>query len=158
MQKDHLLWKYSGCRHVILDSVNILQGLLLAKHIVTEFIIMFANFGILARHVEEKAALSFFWVRKDCATPCPIFGKAGKSSVQNAHLMEIAKTPPIKSTLKATVDYIYISAKMNRSLVISSYGCAASTVDIEFHYLSIDGETRVAFYCQEYFIWTEVKV
>ena len=46
--------------------------------------------------------------------------------------MAITKTHPIKSTLKATIDYICNPEKTDGKLLISSYGCTAETADIEF--------------------------
>ena len=46
--------------------------------------------------------------------------------------MAITKTHPIKSTLKAAIDYICNPVKTDGSLLISSYGCSAETADIEF--------------------------
>ena len=46
--------------------------------------------------------------------------------------MAVTKTHPIKSTLKAAIDYICNPAKTDDSLLISSYGCSAETADIEF--------------------------
>ena len=46
--------------------------------------------------------------------------------------MAITKTHPIKSTLKAAIDYICNPAKTDGSLLISAYGCSAETADIEF--------------------------
>ena len=46
--------------------------------------------------------------------------------------MAITKTHPIKSTLKAAIDYICNPAKTDGSLLVSSYGCSAQTADIEF--------------------------
>ena len=46
--------------------------------------------------------------------------------------MAITKTHPIKSTLKAAIDYICNPIKTDGSLLISSYGCSAETADIEF--------------------------
>lgn len=46
--------------------------------------------------------------------------------------MAITKTHPIKSTLKAAIDYICDSAKTDGKLLVSSYGCTAETADIEF--------------------------
>ena len=46
--------------------------------------------------------------------------------------MEITKTHPIKSTLKAAIDYICNPIKTDGSLLISAYGCSAETADIEF--------------------------
>ena len=46
--------------------------------------------------------------------------------------MAVTKTHPIKSTLKATIDYICNPEKTDGKLLVSSYGCAAETADIEF--------------------------
>ena len=46
--------------------------------------------------------------------------------------MAVTKTHPIKSTLKSAIDYICNPAKTDGSLLISSYGCAVETADIEF--------------------------
>ena len=46
--------------------------------------------------------------------------------------MAVTKTHPIKSTLKAAIDYICDPAKTDGSLLISAYGCSAETADIEF--------------------------
>ena len=46
--------------------------------------------------------------------------------------MAVTKTHPIKSTLKAAVDYICNPEKTGGKLLVSSYGCAAETADIEF--------------------------
>ena len=46
--------------------------------------------------------------------------------------MAVTKTHPIKSTLKAAIDYICNPEKTDGKLVISAYGCAAETADIEF--------------------------
>ena len=46
--------------------------------------------------------------------------------------MAITKTHPIKSTLKAAIDYICNPAKTDGKLLVSSFGCAAETADIEF--------------------------
>ena len=46
--------------------------------------------------------------------------------------MAVTKTHPIKSTLKAAIDYICNPTKTDGSLLISSYGCSAETADIEF--------------------------
>ncbi len=46
--------------------------------------------------------------------------------------MAITKTHPIKSTLKAAIDYICDSTKTDGKLLVSSYGCTAETADIEF--------------------------
>ena len=46
--------------------------------------------------------------------------------------MAITKTHPIKSTLKAAIDYICKPAKTDGKLLVSSFGCTAETADIEF--------------------------
>jgi len=46
--------------------------------------------------------------------------------------MAVTKTHPIKSTLKAAIDYICNPAKTDGKLLVSSYGCSAETADIEF--------------------------
>ena len=46
--------------------------------------------------------------------------------------MAVTKTHPIKSTLKAAIDYICNPIKTDGSLLISAYGCSAETADIEF--------------------------
>ena len=48
--------------------------------------------------------------------------------------MAITKTHPIKSTLKASIDYICNPAKTDGKLLVSSFGCAAETADIEFEW------------------------
>ena len=46
--------------------------------------------------------------------------------------MAVTKTHPIKSTLKAAIDYICNPEKTDGKLLVSSYGCSAETADIEF--------------------------
>ena len=46
--------------------------------------------------------------------------------------MAITKTHPIKSTLKDAIDYICNPDKTDGKLLVSSFGCAAETADIEF--------------------------
>lgn len=46
--------------------------------------------------------------------------------------MAVTKTHPIKSTLKVAIDYICNPKKTDGKLLVSSYGCAAETADIEF--------------------------
>ena len=46
--------------------------------------------------------------------------------------MAVTNTHPIKSTLKAAIDYICNPEKTDGKLLVSSYGCAAETADIEF--------------------------
>jgi len=46
--------------------------------------------------------------------------------------MAITKTHPIKSTLKKAIDYICNPEKTDEKLLVSSFGCAAETADIEF--------------------------
>ena len=45
--------------------------------------------------------------------------------------MAVTKTHPIKSTLKAAIDYICNPEKTDGKLLVSSYGCAAETADIK---------------------------
>ena len=44
------------------------------------------------------------------------------------------KTHPIKSTLKAAIDYICNPDKTDGKLLVSSFSCAAETADIEFEW------------------------
>ncbi len=46
--------------------------------------------------------------------------------------MAVTKTHPIKSTLKAAIDYICNPEKTDGRLLVAAYGCAAETADIEF--------------------------
>ena len=46
--------------------------------------------------------------------------------------MAVTKTHPVKSTLKAAIDYICDPEKTDGKLLVSAYGCAAETADIEF--------------------------
>ena len=46
--------------------------------------------------------------------------------------MAVTKTHPIKSTLKAAIDYICNPDKTDGRLLVSSFGCTAETADIEF--------------------------
>ena len=46
--------------------------------------------------------------------------------------MAVTKTHPIKSTLKAAIDYICNPDKTDGKLLVSSFGCTAETADIEF--------------------------
>ena len=46
--------------------------------------------------------------------------------------MAVTKTHPIKSTLKAAINYICNPEKTGGKLLVSSYGCAVETADIEF--------------------------
>ena len=60
--------------------------------------------------------------------------------------MAVTKTHPIKSTLKAAIDYICTPGKTDGSLLVSAYGCAAETADIEFAWTrhhSIDKGTNL---------------
>ena len=60
--------------------------------------------------------------------------------------MAVTKTHPIKSTLKAAIDYICNPEKTDGKLLVSSYGCAAETADIEFAWTrrhSIDKGTNL---------------
>lgn len=60
--------------------------------------------------------------------------------------MAITKTHPIKSTLKKALDYICNPAKTDGKLLVSTFGCAAETADIEFAWTrkhSIDKGTNL---------------
>lgn len=46
--------------------------------------------------------------------------------------MTVTKTNPIKSTLKAAIDYILNPEKTDGKLLASSFGCGMETADIEF--------------------------
>ena len=46
--------------------------------------------------------------------------------------MAVTKTHPIKSTLKAAIDYILNPEKTDGKLLASSFGCGIETADIEF--------------------------
>lgn len=46
--------------------------------------------------------------------------------------MAVTKTHPIKSTLKAAIDYICNPDKTDGKLLVSSFGCSAESADIEF--------------------------
>ena len=48
--------------------------------------------------------------------------------------MAVTKTHPIKSTLKAAIDYICNPDKTDGKLLVCSFGCAAETADIEFEW------------------------
>lgn len=60
--------------------------------------------------------------------------------------MAVTKTHPIKSTLKAAIDYICNPEKTDGKLLVSSFGCTAETADIEFSWTrrqSIDKGTNL---------------
>lgn len=46
--------------------------------------------------------------------------------------MAVTRTHPIKSTLKAAIDYICNPDKTDGKLLVFSFGCTAETADIEF--------------------------
>ena len=46
--------------------------------------------------------------------------------------MAVTKTHPVRSTLKAAIDYICNPAKTDGRMLLSSYGCTVETADIEF--------------------------
>ena len=48
--------------------------------------------------------------------------------------MAITKTHPIKSTLKLAIDYILNSDKTDGKILVSSFGCAPETADLEFEW------------------------
>lgn len=49
--------------------------------------------------------------------------------------MAVTKTHPIKSTLKAAIDYICDPEKTGGRLLVSSYCCSAETAGIEFEWI-----------------------
>lgn len=51
--------------------------------------------------------------------------------------MAITKIHPIKSTLKAVIDYICNFEKTDSKLPVSSFGCPAETADIEFAWIRL---------------------
>ena len=60
--------------------------------------------------------------------------------------MAVTKMHPIKSTLKAAIDYIYNLDKPDGKLLVSAFDCAAETTDIEFEWTrrhSIDKGTHL---------------
>ena len=60
--------------------------------------------------------------------------------------MTVTKTYPIKSTLKAAIDYICNPDKTDGNLLVSSFGCIAETTDIECEWTrhhSIDKGTHL---------------
>lgn len=60
--------------------------------------------------------------------------------------MAVTKTHPIKSTLKAAIEYICNPDKTDGRLLVSAYGCSAETADIEFAWTrrhSIDKGTNL---------------
>ena len=56
--------------------------------------------------------------------------------------MAVTKTHPIKSTLKAAIDYICNPEKTDGKLLVSAHGCAAETADIEFSWTAATPSTR----------------
>lgn len=48
--------------------------------------------------------------------------------------MAITKTHPIKSTLKLAIDYILNPEKTDGKILVSSFGCAPETADLEFEW------------------------
>ncbi len=74
--------------------------------------------------------------------------------------MAVTKTHPIKSTLKAAIDYICNPAKTDGKLLVSSYGCTAETADIEFAWTrrhSIDKGTNLGRHLMQAFEPGEVS-
>ena len=59
-------------------------------------------------------------------------GRHGGNPGEDGADMAVTKTHPIKSTLKAAIDYICNPDKTDGKLLVSSFGCAAETADIEF--------------------------
>ncbi len=49
--------------------------------------------------------------------------------------MAVTKTHPIKSTLKATIDYICNPDKTDGKLLVSSFGCTAETAMLDTSFL-----------------------
>ena len=67
--------------------------------------------------------------------------------------MAVTKTHPIKSTLKAAIDYICNPDKTDGKLLVSSFGCVAETADIEFEWTrhhSIDKGTHLGRHLIQY--------
>ncbi len=61
--------------------------------------------------------------------------------------MVVTKIHPVKSTLKKALDYICHPEKTDEKILISSYGCAYETADIEFGFMlsqSIDKGSNLA--------------
>ena len=48
--------------------------------------------------------------------------------------MAVTKIKPIKSTLSKALDYIQNPDKTDEKILVSSFGCAAETADIEFEF------------------------
>ena len=46
--------------------------------------------------------------------------------------MAVTKIKPIKGTLNKALDYIQNPAKTDEKILVSSFGCAYETADIEF--------------------------
>ena len=61
--------------------------------------------------------------------------------------MAVTKTHPIKSTLKAAIDYICNPDKTDGKLLVSSFGCTAKTTDIEFAWTRRHASDRI---CKEH--------
>lgn len=48
--------------------------------------------------------------------------------------MAVTKIKPVKSTLSKALDYIQNPDKTDGKMLVSSFGCAYETADIEFEY------------------------
>jgi hypothetical protein len=60
--------------------------------------------------------------------------------------MAVTKIKPIKGTLNKALDYIQNPAKTDEKILVSSFGCAYETADIEFGFTlsqALDNEPRV---------------
>ena len=64
--------------------------------------------------------------------------------------MAITKTHPIKSTLKAAIDYILNPEKTDGKLLASSFGCGMETADIEFAWTREMAGERGTHFCLLY--------
>ncbi len=65
--------------------------------------------------------------RRSCVS-----GRHGRDTGKAGRDMAVTKTHPIKSTLKAAIDYICNPEKTDGKLLVSAYGCSVETADIEF--------------------------
>ena len=65
-----------------------------------------------------------------------VSGRYGRDTGKAGSDMAVTKTHPIKSTLKAAIDYISNPDKTDGKLLVFAYGCAAETADIEFAWTS----------------------
>ena len=63
--------------------------------------------------------------------------------------MAVTKTHPIKSTLKAAIDYICNPEKTDGKLLVSFYGCTAETADIR---IFLNRSNRILVCCYRQFV------